>query len=292
MYARAARLVERRVWTKWLMVAFHVLFAVAWFVPGVDFGASVAVWFLLQLGIHIGYHRYFAHASFKTYSWFEFLLACIGCLAFQNGPLWWASMHRRHHRLSDTAGDDHSPTRGFWHAHIGWLCEPGVENIEWPLIRDLCRPIPLWMEQHQRGVHLAYGAVLACVFGWSSLLTFWIVPTVICWHTTFATNSICHLVGSQPLPCQPRGSCQARNNIVVAILNLGEGWHNNHHAHPACAHHGFYRWYQFDVAYIIVLLLARLKIVWAVNKRVIPLIQRPQWSLRSFLERTVTGEKQ
>ncbi len=186
MYARAGRLVERRVWTKWLMVAFHVLFAAAWFVPGVDFEVSLAVWFLLQLGIHIGYHRYFAHVSFKTHPWFEFLLACIGCLAFQNGPLWWASMHRRHHRLSDTAGDDHSPTRGFWHAHIGWLCSPGVENIEWPLIRDLCRPIPLWMEQHQRIVHLAYGAVLACVFGWSSLLTFWIVPTVICSH------DICH----------------------------------------------------------------------------------------------------
>jgi len=248
------------------MVCFHALFVIAWFVPGVDFTISILVWFLLQLSVHLGYHRYFAHASFKTHRWFEFVLAAIGCLAFQNGPLWWASKHRRHHSLSDTAEDDHSPLRGFWHAHIGWLWDHGVEEIDRHLIPDLCRPVPVWVEAHQRILHLAYVSALVLLFGWPALLTLWVVPIVLCWHTTFATNSICHLVGSQPFDCRPRDICLARNNLVVAILNLGEGWHNNHHAHPGYANHGFYKWYQFDLAYTILLILARLKIIWGVKR--------------------------
>src|SRR5712692_4777251 len=179
MYPRAGRLVERRVWMKWVMVVFHAVFVAAWFVPDVDLGASLAVWFLLQLGVHVGYHRYFAHASFKTHPWFEFLLAGIGCLAFQNGPLWWASKHRHHHWLSDTDDDDHSPIRGFWHAHMGWLWDVGAEEIDRQLIPDLCRPIPLWVEQHQRMLHLLYGASLALFLGCPALLTLWIIPVVI-----------------------------------------------------------------------------------------------------------------
>jgi stearoyl-CoA desaturase (delta-9 desaturase) len=266
MVLSAGRLIGRRIWIRWVMVVFHALFAAAWFFPDINFRRSLIVWVVLQLGVHVGYHRYFAHVSFKTHPWFEFLLAGIGCLSFQNGPLWWASKHRRHHRLSDTADDYHSPARGLWHAHIGWLWDVGVEEIDGQLIPDLFRPIPLLVERHQRILHLLYAALLVLFLGWSAILTLWIIPIVICWHTTFATNSICHLVGSQPFVCRPRGLCLARNNAIVAILNLGEGWHNNHHAHPAWAHHGFYRWYQFDFAYLVLIMLNKLHIIWALQR--------------------------
>ncbi len=259
------RRIQRSVWTKWVMIAFHMLFVVSWWLPGVNLFGSLLVWFVLQLGVHLGYHRYFAHASFKTCAAFELLMACVGCLAFQNGPLWWASKHRHHHRASDTDADHHSPNSGFWHAHIGWLLSKKADEVDLRLIPDLLRPVPLWVERHQRALHLLYVSSLVLIFGWPALLALWIVPIVLCWHTTFATNSICHRFGSRPFASWPRGSCSARNNAIVAIVNLGEGWHNNHHAHPGCSHHGFYRWYQWDIVYIVLLLLARVRVVWALK---------------------------
>ncbi len=244
------------------MITFHLLFVVSWWLPGANLFGSVLVWFVLQLSVHLGYHRYFAHGSFKTYAAFEFLIACIGCLAFQNGPIWWASKHRHHHRVADTDTDHHSPNSGFWHAHIGWLLKNEADDIDWRFVPDLRRPIPLWVERHQRVLHLLYISSVVLMFGLPALLTFWIVPIVLCWHTTFATNSFCHLFGSQPFKSRLHESCSARNNAMVAIMNLGEGWHNNHHAYPARSHHGFYRWYQWDLVYIVLLLLAKVGLVW------------------------------
>ena len=257
---------QRRVWTAWVMLTFHLLFVASWWLPNSNVCESLLVWFVLQLGVHLGYHRYFAHAAFKTSAAFELLIACIGCLAFQNGPLWWASTHRQHHRVSDTEADPHSPQRGFLHAHIGWLLHKEVDVIDWRLIPDLQRPIPLWVERHQRVLHLLYVSSVLLLGGWPALLTWWIVPIVLCWHTTFATNSLCHLFGSQPFAPRPHGLCAARNNAIVAILNLGEGWHNNHHAYPARAHHGFYRWYQWDMVYIVLLLLAKVRVIWELHE--------------------------
>src|SRR5207247_11162427 len=90
---------------------------------------------------------------------------------------------------------------------------------------------------------------------------------VLCWHTSLGTNYFAHAVGSHPAECPPRGSCAARNNALVALLDLGEGWHNNHHAHPTYAHHGFYRWYQVDVVYLVLLVLEQLGIIWDVKRR-------------------------
>ena len=99
----------------------------------------------------------------------------------------------------------------------------------------------------------------------AALLSFWIVPIVFCWHTTFSTNSICHRFGSHPFSSRPSGSCFARNNATVALLNLGEGWNNNYHAYPARSHHGFYRWYQWDLVYVVLLLLSKVGVVWALK---------------------------
>ena len=253
---------------KWVILAFHGLFASSWFLYDLNLLGSLLAWFFIQFGVHAGYHRYFCHGSFKTYPWMEFVLACMGCLAFQNGPLWWASKHRAHHRLADTEDDAHSPKHGFWHAHIGWLWQEGMERIDWRLVPDLCRPIPVWVEKNQVFIHLFYVSCLVLSFGWASVLTLWIVPIVLCWHTTFATNSVCHLLGTQPFETRPHGYCSARNNIVVAMLNLGEGWHNNHHAFPACSHHGFHQPYQLDIVYLVLFVLEKFNVLWDLKRRV------------------------
>ena len=253
--------------SKWTFLVFHLLLVWFCFITEVHLASALLVWFVMQLGIHAGYHRYFSHRSFRTSSWFELLLGCAGCLAFQNGPLWWVSKHRRHHQCADTGGDLHSPTQGFWHSHIGWLWEKEADDIDWQLIPDLLRPIPIWVERRQAWIHGIYVSTIFLMGQWDSLLNWWIMPLVLCWHTTFATNSICHTLGSHPYPCRPHSACQARNNFFVALANLGEGWHNNHHTNPSCCHHGFYRWYQLDIVFGVLLVLEQLGIVWELKRK-------------------------
>lgn len=254
--------------TRFWFLVFHLLFAASWFVGRPDVLGSLLVWFLLQFGVFAGYHRYFAHRSYKTHPWFEAVLAILGCLSFQGGVLWWVSEHRHHHRTADTGEDFHSPNDGFWHSHMGWLLRKDIDDrINWDLIPDLRRPIPLWVTRNDIPIKIAYAASLALIFGWHGILAYWVVPVVVCWHTSLATNSFCHALGSQPAECPPRGSCRARNNPVIAILNLGEGWHNNHHTHPGYAHHGFHRWYQLDVVYLVLLVLEKLGVIWDVKRR-------------------------
>jgi stearoyl-CoA desaturase (Delta-9 desaturase) len=258
---------QRFARTKWTFLLFHLLCLVYCIVGSVDLIGTCTAWFVMQMGVHTGYHRYFSHRSFRTYQWFEFILGCSGCLAFQNGPLWWASKHRHHHQFADTGNDLHSPTKGFWHSHIGWLWSKHADDIDCMLIPDLLRPIPMWIESNQAWIHIIYVSTVCLVGGWNGVLAWWVMPVVLCWHTTFATNSFCHTIGSHPHKCPPYDFCMARNNFLVAIANLGEGWHSNHHANPSRCHHGFYRWYQLDIVYIVLLLLEKLHIVWGLNRR-------------------------
>jgi|SRR5215216_1963289 len=255
---------------KWTLLLFHLLLALNLRRLGSRKRGSLAAWFLMQVGVHAGYHRYFTHRSFRTHPWFEFVLGCAGCLAFQNGPLWWASKHRHHHRHTDTGEDLHSPTKGFWHSHLGWFWSQEAEDVEeinLKLIPDLLRPIPMWIESHQAWLNCFYVSATLLIGGWRGLLSWCVLPVVLCWHTTFATNSVCHTLGSHPQSCYPRDSCLARNNFLIAIANLGEGWHNNHHANPSLSHHGFHRWYQLDVIFVILLILEKLGIVWKLKRK-------------------------
>jgi stearoyl-CoA desaturase (Delta-9 desaturase) len=254
--------------TKISMLTFHLLFAASWFVAEPDLLGSLLVWFVLQVGVFAGYHRYFSHRSFKTHPWFEVVLALLGSIANQGGLHWWVSEHRHHHRVADTDQDFHSPRDGFWHSHMGWLwSDDAVHRINWKLIPDLRRPHLLWVSRNDLWIKAAYAASLALIFGWSGVLNYWVVPVVLGWHTSLATNSFCHTFGSHPEECRPRESCEARNNALVAYLNLGEGWHNNHHAHPSWAHHGFHRWYELDVVYLVLLVLEKLGVIWDVQRR-------------------------
>jgi stearoyl-CoA desaturase (Delta-9 desaturase) len=246
----------------------HLLFAASWFVGTPNLLGSLLVWFVLQVGVWAGYHRYFTHRSYKTHPWFEVVLAVVGSLASQGGLFWWVSLHRHHHRTADTEEDFHSPRHGFWRSYMGWLLRDDVdERIKGAVSPDLRRPHLLWVERNDLRIRVAYAASLALLFGWSGILTYYIVPMVLCWHTSLGTNFFAHAVGSHPAECPPRGSCAARNNALVALLDLGEGWHNNHHAHPTYAHHGFYRWYQVDIVYLVLLVLEKLGIIWDVKRR-------------------------
>jgi len=254
--------------TRVSFLIFHLLFAAWWFVGHPHPLGALLAWSILQVGVFAGYHRYFAHRSYKTHPWFEFVLAVLGSLAYQGGLLWWVSEHRHHHRTADTDADFHSPRDGFWRSHMGWVLRDDIDDrINWDLIPDLVRPHLLWVDRNDLRIKAAYAAALALMFGWTGVLTYWVVPVVWCWHTSLATNSFCHAFGSHRAECPPKGSCAARNNALVALLNLGEGWHNNHHAHPSYAHHGFHRWYELDVVYLFLLGLEKLGIIWDVKRR-------------------------
>ena len=251
--------------SKYAFLAAH-LAAVAFLVAGeVDLRGAGVVWFVMQFAVHACYHRCFAHRSFRTSPVVEAIFAGIGSIAGQNGPLWWATTHRRHHRFADGDGDYHSPTRGLFHSHMGWLWKTGLDEADLRRHPDLARPHLIWVENHKLWLGVAYLAALWLWGGLDGIGSYWVLPVVACWHTTAATNSLAHTFGTRPYACAPRASCRAANNALVAWLNLGEGWHNNHHANPACCHHGFYRWHQIDVTYAIIWLLARIGLVWNVR---------------------------
>lgn len=253
--------------SRWTLLLFHVVLLSYCFGANAHVTGTILAWFIMQLGIHGGYHRYFTHRSFRTSFWFECLLGLAGCLAYQNGPVWWASKHRRHHQCADSGEDHHSPLNGFWHAHIAWLWDEGAGDIDWQYVPDLERSAAVWIENHQGWIHGSYVSAAYFVAGWNGVLNLWVLPIVLCWHTTFSTNSFCHLFGTHPHACQPHATCMAKNNFLVALVNLGEGWHNNHHAYPSCSHHGFYRWYQIDVTYCVLLVCERLGLVWGLKRR-------------------------
>jgi stearoyl-CoA desaturase (Delta-9 desaturase) len=223
-------------------------------------------------GLTAFYHRYFSHRAFKTSRWFQFAGATLGCTALQKGPLWWAAHHRDHHRLSDREGDVHSPhVHGILWAHMGWFLTPRNNELRSRLVRDWLRfPELRWLERGAPFVAVVFGAAL---YGVGELLRLvapglntngpqlfvwcFFVSTVILYHATYSVNSLAHLMGSRRFPTADH----SRNNLLVAILTLGEGWHNNHHFYPSSARQGFL-WWEIDITYYVLLALQRLGLVW------------------------------
>ena len=219
---------------------------------------------LRMFGITAGYHRYFSHRSFKTSRAFQFVLAVLGASSCQKGVLWWASWHRHHHQNADNERDAHSPVRrGFWWSHFGWfLLSDAHTEVVRALVPDLLRYPELRALDRW---HLLPGVLLAlaCYFlggGYDALVCGFFVSTVALWHATFTINSLSHMFGTRRFQCEFQGDCNARNNVWLAILTLGEGWHNNHHSFMGSARQGFY-WFEFDPSYWMIRVLARLGLV-------------------------------
>ncbi|MEZ5351713.1 MAG: acyl-CoA desaturase [Bryobacteraceae bacterium] len=234
--------------------------------------ACVALYYVKMFGITAAYHRYLAHASFKTGRLFQFVLVWTGAMSMQKGPLWWASLHRHHHAHSDQDGDIHSPLRrGFWWAHAGWiLCTRHDETI-WRLIRPFDKfPELVWLNRYHTVPGLVLGAqtfLLGTMLeryapqlgtnGLQMMVWGFLISTILTYHGTFAINSLAHVYGSVRYPTGD-GS---RNNFWLALLTCGEGWHNNHHHYPSSSRMGF-RWWEVDFTHWVLRAFAAAGLVW------------------------------
>ncbi len=221
-----------------------------------------AFYFLRMFGITAGYHRYFSHRSFKTSRGFQFFLAWLGCSAVQKGPLWWSAHHRRHHKHSDTPNDPHSPVqKGFWWSHIGWVFDSMFETCSYDNIRDFKKYPELRILDH---LHWVPGICLAVfcflVAGWSGVVWGFFISTMLLYHGVFTVNSICHLLGSRRYATRD----DSRNNPVIALITLGEGWHNNHHHYQSSANQGFF-WWEIDITFSILRFLSVFGFVWGIR---------------------------
>jgi stearoyl-CoA desaturase (delta-9 desaturase) len=237
-------------------------------IPFVDFSFWYLLMFLIStriigLGITVGFHRYFSHRSYKTSRWFQFMLACAGCAALQKGPLWWAIHHRLHHKYSDEPGDPHSPiVDGFIYGHCGWLFARDLMHPDERVVHDLTKYRELvWLDRLWMLPGLLFAAVFFAIGGWGGLVYGYCLGVVVLFQITFAVNSIGHLYGPQRFDTG-EGS---RNNLILGYLAMGDGWHNNHHQMPTSARHGL-AWYEFDFSYLMIRLLALLRLAWDVKQ--------------------------
>jgi stearoyl-CoA desaturase (Delta-9 desaturase) len=227
-------------------VAAVMVFRQGWSWAGL--GLCVASYYLRMFGVAGGFHRYFAHRSYKTSRVMQFLLALLGTFSAQKGVLWWAAHHRAHHKYSDEPEDLHSVRqRGFYWAHVGWALAPDYNATDWDRIRDFAKyPELRWLNRWYLVPPIAYALTLYLVGGTWALTWGFFVSTVVLWHGTFTINSLSHLIGSRRYGTTD----DSRNNFFLALLTLGEGWHNNHHYYQRSTAQGFY-WWEIDIAYYI-----------------------------------------
>ncbi|HVY44723.1 MAG TPA: acyl-CoA desaturase [Minicystis sp.] len=242
------------------IVAIHVftVYAIARGVTLRLLAIAAVTYFVRMFAITGVYHRYFAHRAFKTSRAFQFVLALLGTTATQKGPLWWAGTHRVHHKYSDTERDVHSPLRkGFWYAHMGWWMSLEHEKGNLDIIRDYAGfPEIRWLDRwHWVGVFALMAGLAA--FGLEVYLWGYVVSTCVLMHATFTINSLAHVFGSRRYATADT----SRNNPWLALLTMGEGWHNNHHHYMSSARQGFF-WWEVDVSYYVLKALSAVGLVW------------------------------
>lgn len=233
---------------------------------------AACVYGLQVFGITAFYHRCFAHRAFKTSRAMQLAGAVMGNMAMQRGALWWVSKHRRHHQHADTPEDAHSPRdHGLLWSHMVWFMECRHSETEEELVADLAKfPELRFLDRHPflvpmtlAGSMFAAGAVLAAAWPtlgtgpWQMLLWGWLIPTMAMNHVTFCVNSVAHRFGTRRFDTRD----ESRNNLLVALLTFGEGWHNNHHRYPSSARQGFY-WWELDVTYCLLRCLSWIGLVW------------------------------
>ena len=260
-----------------LLAAFVLLWGQGF--SWVDLGLLLGMYALTGLGITVGFHRLFSHRSFETTGVVQFIFAVLGSMAVQGPVLRWVAMHRRHHQFSDQHDDPHSPhhrgrgvwgvLRGLWHSHLGWLFKPEPVNMN-RYVKDLQQSKPLRAASALFPLWVFIGLAIPTVLGWLltggwlgalfGLLWGGLARIFLVHHVTWSVNSVCHLWGKRPYESRD----ESRNNALFGILALGEGWHNNHHAFPTSARHGL-RWWQIDVSYWTIRLLALFGLAWEVR---------------------------
>ena len=268
------------------VVLFHLLLPLA-FVPWLFSWTGVILvplgnYIFCSLGIGAGYHRLLTHRSYSCPKWLEHTFALLGVCCLQDSPARWVAIHRLHHQHSDEPPDPHSPAVSWFWGHVGWLF---VENRQLSKMatyeryaRDILQdPFYLRMERNlfwvwvyviQAALFYLVGMTIGWItsgsylggvqFGLSLVLWGVIFRTLFTWHVTWGVNSAAHLWGYRNYNT-PENS---RNNFLIALATNGDGWHNNHHAQPRAAAHGFHRWWELDVTYLTLRLLSLVGLVW------------------------------
>lgn len=229
-------------------------------------------WLVASLGVGIGYHRLLTHRSFKTPKWLEYSLTALGSLAIQDGAVKWVATHRIHHAHTETESDPHSPRDsggGYW-AHLGWIIRGNAqEHDDATLTRfvpDLLKnPVQVFMAKYYYVFTIILGIILFTGGGWTMVLWGIFLRTVFGWHSTWIVNSITHLWGKRRFSTFD----DSTNNGFVALFSFGEGWHNNHHAHPTSARHGL-AWYEFDLNWLTISLFKKLGLATKIRETALP----------------------
>jgi stearoyl-CoA desaturase (delta-9 desaturase) len=253
---------------------------------------ATALYLVRMFAITGFYHRYFSHRTFKTSRFWQFIFAVFGNSSVQRGPLWWAAHHRHHHRFADQEEDPHSPSRhGFWYSHIGWLTTRAnfptrmeyvgdwtkYPELVWINRFDTVIPILLAVGLFGLGEALAVYAPGLGTDGLQMLVWGFFISTVVLYHATSTINSLDHMIGTRRYNTPDT----SRNNLVLALITLGEGWHNNHHHYAITARQGFYRW-ELDTTYYLLVLLSWLGIV--KDLRPLPVTVRSRNQIKGKLE--------
>jgi stearoyl-CoA desaturase (delta-9 desaturase) len=260
--------------------AVAILAVFPWFFSWTGVLLCIAGYYVVgMMGVHIGYHRLFTHRSFCCPIWVERTIAILACCCGQDSPTYWVAVHRRHHQYADQELDPHSPQRGFFWGHVGWLVLERDDLERGPLMdryaKDLRRdPFQAWLVKHDNWIFIlfaswvvyfiaGFGAAAltgssianAAQFGLSLMIWGAVLRTVIVWHVAWIVNSVDHLWGYRNYDTPDR----SRNNIWLGILCNGDNWHNNHHADPRSARHG-HKWWEFDLAWVVIRLMMALRL--------------------------------
>ena len=262
--------------------------------------ALLVTYAVRMFGITAGYHRYFSHRTFKTSRFFQFILAWIGASTAQKGPLWWAANHRHHHKYSDKEEDIHSPKQdGFWWSHVGWILSDVYKDTNLKYVKDLAKfpelkllnrfhlipPIVMGVSMFLLGWALQVYFPSLNTSGFQMLVWGFIVSTVMVYHGTFLVNSLTHVFGRKRFETGD----DSRNSFWIALITLGEGWHNNHHRFPSSERQGFY-WWELDISHYTLRVLSWFNIVWDLRtppKRVYAesRVKKPSDDLENLLKR-------
>jgi len=249
------------IWVGWSWIAVSI---------------AIALYFVRMFAITAFYHRYFSHRTFRTSRAAQFVFAVVGNTAAQRGPLWWAAHHREHHRHSDTEADIHSPhTHGVLWSHMGWFMSRRGFATNVKAVPDLAKyPELRFIDRFDILIPVLFAGGL-CTLGWAlnrwapslgtnawqMLVWAFFISTVAVYHATYTINSLSHLIGTRRFETGDT----SRNNFLLALLTLGEGWHNNHHFNPGSVRQGFY-WWEIDITYYVLWVMGKLGIVWDLRR--------------------------
>lgn len=244
------------------MALVHVIAVVGIFWMGWSWkGLAIAVglYYARMFFVTAAYHRYFSHRTFKTSRVMQFLFAFFAMTSSQKGVIWWASHHRHHHKYSDQPEDVHSVLQdGFFWSHIGWILSDKWEDTDESRVKDLLKyPELRWLDRWFLLPPILYGVTTFLIGGWYGLLWGMFVSTVLLWHGTFTINSLTHMWGRR----RYETTDNSKNSLVLALVTMGEGWHNNHHYYQRSTNQGFY-WWEIDVTYYILRAMSWVGLVW------------------------------